>query len=83
MVHIHVWFNPAFATIPVRWHDAANTVELGERQGQFPNMLKRRTFRVVRVAPYHGVGEDATPDEEVDAEVVYSGSSLNVTVEPA
>src|SRR6185312_6962829 len=30
----------AFATIPIRWNDAAKTLTIGDRTGEFPGMLK-------------------------------------------
>jgi alpha-D-xyloside xylohydrolase len=39
----------AFATVPIRWHDATRTLTIGKREGAFPGMLARRTFQVVLV----------------------------------
>lgn len=38
-----------YATIPLVYDDAAKTLTIGERQGEFPGMLKERTFNVVWV----------------------------------
>ena len=56
----------AFATIPLRWSEAEQTLTVGERRGEFPGMLKERTFNVILVSP------DAPA--EVSAETVPSGS---------
>ena len=45
----HDYEKGAFATIPLRWHDASRTLTIGKRQGSFPGMLARRTFQVVRI----------------------------------
>jgi alpha-D-xyloside xylohydrolase len=45
-----------FSTIPLTWDDKVRTLTIGPRIGKFPGMLERRTFRVVLVAPNHGVG---------------------------
>ncbi len=59
------------ATIGIGWNDAKRELALEERKGEFPGMLKSRTFRVVLVRPGHGVGVDA--DESPDRAVVYDG----------
>jgi alpha-D-xyloside xylohydrolase len=67
----------AYATIPLRWDDAKQTLMIGERRGQFPGMLASRTFRVVFVGENHGVGiaSSDTPDKVVN----YSGGQITVT----
>src|SRR5208282_2792063 len=45
-----------YATIPLHWDDAAQTLTIGDRQGHFPGMLETRTFRVVFVGENHGSG---------------------------
>jgi alpha-D-xyloside xylohydrolase len=66
-----------FATIPIRWDDAAGKLTIGDRTGKFPGMLERRTFRIVFVRSAHGAGMASTP--EADNVVQYSGSQLTVT----
>ncbi len=41
----------AFSTIRFTWDDAARTLRIGERRGEFPGMLQRRRFNVVLVTP--------------------------------
>ena len=65
------------ATIPLHWDDAAHTLTIAERKGQFPGMLQERTFRVVLVKENHGVGVNAA--DEVDKVVQYSGKQISVT----
>ncbi len=65
------------ATIPLHWDDAAHTLTVGDRVGQFPGMLQSRTFRVVFVGEHHGVGID--PASEPDKVVQYSGKQISVT----
>ncbi|HUJ08609.1 MAG TPA: TIM-barrel domain-containing protein [Verrucomicrobiae bacterium] len=38
-----------FTRIPIRWEDATRTLTIGERQGSFRGMLKRRTFEIAVV----------------------------------
>jgi alpha-D-xyloside xylohydrolase len=65
------------ATIPLHWDDAAHTLTIAERKGQFPGMLQERTFRVVLVKENHGVGVNAA--DEADKVVQYSGKQISVT----
>jgi alpha-D-xyloside xylohydrolase len=66
-----------YATIPLHWDDAAKTLTIGDRKGQFPGMLQNRTFHVVIVGDSHGtgIGQTAQPDKTVE----YSGKSITVT----
>ncbi len=55
----------AHATIALHWNDAAKTLTIGAREGSFPGMLAKRTFKVVVVGKGHGVGigESATAEK--------------------
>jgi alpha-D-xyloside xylohydrolase len=64
------------ATIPIRWNDATQTLEIGERNGKFPGMLESRTFQIVFVTENHGAG--IGPTERADKTVRYSGQTLSV-----
>ena len=66
----------AHAEIPIQWNDAQHTLTIDARQGEFPGMLRQRTFQVVLVHQDHGVGVEATaaPDRVVS----YSGAALTV-----
>ena len=66
----------AYATIPLHWDEKAQTLTIGERRGEFPGMLRERTFRVVWVAPGHGSGIAPTP--KADVEVRYSGKTTAI-----
>ena len=67
----------AYATIPLQWDDARQTLTIGERQGKFPGMIETRTFRVVFAGENHGtgIGQAARPDKAVK----YEGRRLTVT----
>ena len=67
----------AYATIPLTWDDAAQTLTIGDRSGSFPGMLQTRTFRVVFVSESHGAGSALT--EKPDKTVQYSGKRITVT----
>ena len=67
----------AYATIPLQWDDATQTLTIGDRQGKFPGMLETRTFRVVFAGENHGagIGQTAQPDKVVS----YDGKQVTVT----
>ena len=67
----------AYATIPLHWDDAKQTLTIGDRKGSFPGMLDHRTFRVVFVGENHGVG--IAPSENPDKRVEYSGKQIRVS----
>ncbi|HTZ82337.1 MAG TPA: DUF5110 domain-containing protein, partial [Candidatus Acidoferrales bacterium] len=67
----------AYATISLHWNDAAHTLTIGDRKGQFPGMLENRTFRVVFVRENHGVGVNEA--DQADKVVQYSGKQVTVT----
>jgi alpha-D-xyloside xylohydrolase len=66
----------AYATIPLRWDEKAQTLTIGERRGEFPGLLRERTLRVVWVSLGHGSG--LAPTEKPDVEVHYSGKTTAV-----
>jgi alpha-D-xyloside xylohydrolase len=66
----------AFATIPMQWKETTKTLTIGERAGEFPGMLKQRTFRVVWVR--HGAGVGPAAEKTADAEVRYEGKAVAV-----
>lgn len=65
-----------FSKIPIRWDESKQTLTIGARQGEFPGMLKSRTFRIVWVGKNHGVG--IAPEEQADAEIQYHGTEVSV-----
>ncbi|MGH9676860.1 MAG: DUF5110 domain-containing protein, partial [Candidatus Acidiferrum sp.] len=66
-----------YATIPLSWDDASQTLTIGDRSGSFPGMLEKRTFRVVFVRENHGTGGALTGN--ADKTVDYSGKKVTVT----
>ena len=63
-----------YATIPFKWNEREQTLTIGERQGEFPGMLRNRTFNLVWVNKGHGVGVE--PTVTVDKQVQYSGEEI-------
>jgi alpha-D-xyloside xylohydrolase len=68
----------AYATIAMHWDDAKQTLTLGARKGDFPGMLKSRTFNVVFVNEGFGVGAESTG--KPDGVIPYSGEQESVAV---
>lgn len=68
----------AYATISLHWDDAQQRLTIGDRQGSFPGMLEKRTFRIVKVGPNHGAGIDAT--EQADKVVEYFGKQIRLAL---
>jgi len=64
------------STIPIHWDDATRTLTFGQRQGTFPGMLQQHTFRLILVAPNHGVGINAGAEPEKS--VIYSGTAIPI-----
>jgi alpha-D-xyloside xylohydrolase len=67
-----------FAEITLRWDDARRTLYLGARTGQFPGMLKERTFNIVVVSP-KSPGSPAGPDA-AGTVVKYTGDAVAAVI---
>lgn len=65
----------AFSRIPLRWDEASRTLTVGARQGEYPGMLKERTFEVVFVTP--GKPVPLNLDGKPDRVVRYSGGEVS------
>ena len=65
-----------FATIPITWQDASQTLTMGERKGSFPGMLQNRSFHIIFVGENHGAGID--PAAKSDKTVTYSGKAVSI-----
>ena len=68
----------SYATIPLQWNDATQTLSFGPRAGDFPGMTKQREFKVVLVSPKNGCG--TTFDETPDATITYDGTAKTVSL---
>ena len=65
-----------YAMIPFTYDDKAGTLVIGDREGEFPGMLKERTFNVIRVS-----ADKAQPSGLAARGVVvkYNGKAQTVT----
>jgi len=61
----------AFSTIFFKWDDAKRQVTIGNRNGEFPGVLKKRTFKIIIVDKNKGIGTGIT--EKPDKTVQYEG----------
>jgi alpha-D-xyloside xylohydrolase len=65
-----------YSTITFNWDDANKTLTIGERQGEFPGMLKERQFSIVKVSKGKGAGDGAV--ETFDKVITYTGKKTSV-----
>jgi alpha-D-xyloside xylohydrolase len=66
------------AVIPTLWNDSAGVLTIGAREGSYPGMVEKCTFRIVLVGSAHGVGGDVTA--KVDKEITYDGKEIHVNL---
>jgi alpha-D-xyloside xylohydrolase len=66
----------AFTRIPIRYDDASGTVTIGAREGEYPGMVRQRTFNIRWIS---GPSRDAANfDAQPDRTVRYSGAEVAV-----
>jgi alpha-D-xyloside xylohydrolase len=65
-----------YSTIDFNWNDASKTLNIGVRKGEFPDMLKTRTIKVVLVDEKHGTGIEIS--QLFDKVIVYNGDEKRV-----
>ena len=66
-----------YSTIDFEWIDAENKLVIGNRKGDFPGMLKKRTFDVVIVSENHGNGLEITSSPENI--IKYDGKEIKIS----
>ena len=64
-----------YAMIPIKWDNASKTLTIGDREGEFPGMLKSRKFNVVVVSPENATGFNRNLKGTA---VDYSGSKVEI-----
>jgi alpha-D-xyloside xylohydrolase len=64
-----------YSTIKINWDEAAKTLTIADRKGNFPGMLQNRTFRVVWVNDKNGIGTEPAKEAK---EVRYSGKEVKI-----
>lgn len=68
-----------YATIDVRYDDAARRLTIGKRQGKFPGMLEKRRFEVVLVTP--DAPKPFDPDAPAAIGADYDGKPITLSLE--
>jgi alpha-D-xyloside xylohydrolase len=63
-----------YSEIPIEWNEKTKELIIGKRKGEFPGMLKERTFHVIWVGKGHGVG--VNPEKNIDKEIKYTGVKI-------
>ena len=53
-----------FSTISFKWDDTKRQVTIGNRNGEFPGMLKKRIFQIIIVDKNKGIGTGITENPE-------------------
>jgi alpha-D-xyloside xylohydrolase len=66
----------AFSTIKINYNEQARTITIGDRKGSFPEMLKQRVFKIIRITPQQSKGLDFEAKE--DQQVIYNGKSVTI-----
>jgi alpha-D-xyloside xylohydrolase len=67
----------AYSTIAMNWNEARKTLTIHDRKGDFPGMLKDRTFRIVKVNATNGTGVKPALKAE---QVSYTGQEINIRI---
>jgi alpha-D-xyloside xylohydrolase len=70
--------NGDYSTIPIFWNDKAGLLTIGNRSGAFPEMLRKRTFRIVLVSGRRGKGIEIS--ESANHVLAYFGKSISVRI---
>jgi len=63
--------------IPIRWNEATTTLTIGNREGQYPGMPVKRSFRLVLVGEGRGAG---IAMEAAGTDLEYSGSAVSTVL---
>jgi len=63
-----------YTVIPFRWDEHRQTLTIGEKEGNFPGSLIRRTFNIVLVSESDGFG---TIESATKKGVVYEGKTID------
>lgn len=65
-----------YSIIPFTYNDSTGELTIGERQGNYPEMLKERSFRIRKISKDKALSFD--PDTKGDQEVKYTGEKTVV-----
>ncbi|AUP78507.1 glycoside hydrolase family 31 protein [Flavivirga eckloniae] len=68
--------NGAFSTIGFEWNNSENTLTIGDRQGQFPQMNETYTFKIFKIV--NGKKVSFKDENGYNKQVTYTGESLSL-----
>jgi alpha-D-xyloside xylohydrolase len=66
----------AYSTIPITYRETAGELVIGNRQGEFPGMIRERLFHVVWISRDRPVGY--SPDVKATINLPYSGNEVKI-----
>ncbi len=66
----------AFTTIPFTWNESKRTLTIGQRNGSFKGMIKKRVFKVVVITPDSNPGDQSAV--KINRKVTYKGKAVTV-----
>jgi alpha-D-xyloside xylohydrolase len=64
-----------YSTIAMHWDEAKQSLTIDDRKGEFPGMLKERTFRIVWVSGKNGLGVEPAQKAQ---EIRYTGKAVEL-----
>ncbi|HJV77454.1 MAG TPA: TIM-barrel domain-containing protein [Paludibacter sp.] len=67
-----------YATISFRWNEKAQSLTIGDKQGNYPGSLKKRIFNIVLVDENKGFGTNAGSTRK---RVLYVGSQVKIKLQ--
>jgi alpha-D-xyloside xylohydrolase len=67
----------SYSLIPFTWDEKRQLLTIGERQGTYPDFLKKRVFKVVVISENNRVGIE---ESELKKAIVYTGKSIALRV---
>jgi len=68
----------AYSVIPIHWSDKDTSVTIGKRQGKFPGMPERRTFKVVLISG--NIPEGFMTASFTEKDIKYSGEAITIKI---
>ena len=68
-----------YSTINFDWNDSEETLTISDRNGEFPGMIKERTFNIIIVSEDHDTGLGIS--DEPDKTVTYAGNEMKIEFE--
>lgn len=68
--------NGKYATITFKWNDLKKILTINKQQGSFPEMIKQRRFKIIKISSDH-LESDASA-KELEKIISYNGNQISV-----